>query len=95
LTAFVDTFPVIVIELFAMFVEIPAPQIFIQGLVIYVEKLKGKLATLTLRLLLVTNVEKLKGKLATLTLRLLLITKEENVLGNRKATFKVLTEAET
>ena len=85
----------IVIELFVRVVEMPAPQIFIQGLVIYVEKLKGKFATLTLKLLLVTKVEKERGKFATLTLRLLFMIKEENVLGNRKATFKVLTEAET
>jgi hypothetical protein len=86
---------VIVIELFVRVVEMPAPQRVIQGFVIYVEKLRGKLATLTLRLLLVTKVEKLRGKLATLTLRLLFIIKDENVLGNRKSTFKVLTEAET
>jgi hypothetical protein len=57
---------------FVIFVEIPAPQSDIQEFVINVEKDKGKLATLTLRLLFVTKVEKDKGKFATLTLRLLL-----------------------
>ena len=58
------------------------------------EKLKGKLATFTLRLLFVTKVENERGKLATFTLRLLFITKLENVLGNRKSTKKLLIEAD-
>ena len=75
--------PVITVDIegFVIFVEIPAPQSVMQGFVIKVEKAKGKLATLTLRLLLVTKVEKDKGKLATLTLRLLLVTKVEKDKG--------------
>jgi len=80
--------PVITVDIegFVIFVDKPAPQSVMQGFVINVEKDKGKLATLTLRLLLVTKVEKERGKLATFTLKLLFVINEEKVLGNRKST---------